>query len=393
MPKALPARPSLEWLRKSARQRLKQLRVQSPAIRLAEAQLALAREYGFSSWRSLKAHVETAHRHAPADVARVDEIAEFLRAVGTGKMLVARASLQARPELVNAVGPHPFWGGRPQALHVAIESARRDMFELLLGSGADVNGSNEGYDHWSPLMLTLHWKQPEMRQQLLSHGARVGLLEALLLGDDTLVQQMLRRGKAALPAYNPNGGSILAMARTRFAIDRLLELGAPRDLKDRWGSAPIDALSRLGPAGSPLVRHLLSRGFEAGPTEYARLGDRQALQRLIEADPAILRSAAVLTNAAGFGHHDLVQWLLTLGADPNARTGQGAPSALHSAAWEGDLRMVRLLIAAGADANATDRTRNATPAAWARAALEATNNPDCQAVADYLDDLAGAAQD
>ncbi|HXR89528.1 MAG TPA: hypothetical protein VN750_04515 [Steroidobacteraceae bacterium] len=43
MPKALPARPSLEWLRKSARQRLKELRVQSPDIRLAEAQLALAR--------------------------------------------------------------------------------------------------------------------------------------------------------------------------------------------------------------------------------------------------------------------------------------------------------------------------------------------------------------
>ena len=55
--------------------------------------------------------------------------------------------------MVNAVGPHPFWGGRPQPLHVAIETKRRDMFDLLLGAGADVNGTNDEYDHWSPLML------------------------------------------------------------------------------------------------------------------------------------------------------------------------------------------------------------------------------------------------
>lgn len=45
------------------------------------------------------------------------------------------------------------------------------------------------------------------------------------------------------------------------------------------------------------------------------------------------------------------------------------------------------LTRSGADADARKKGRNATPAVWARAALEATNNPACLAVADYLDGL------
>ena len=67
--------------------------------------------------------------------------------------------LAATPALVNAMGPHPFWGGRPQPLHVAIEGERRELFDLLLERGADVNGDNAGYDHWSPLMLAINREQ------------------------------------------------------------------------------------------------------------------------------------------------------------------------------------------------------------------------------------------
>ena len=94
-----------------------------------------------------------------------------------------------------------------------------------LASGADINGSNDHYEHWSPLMLTFHWDQPGMRRVLTDRGARIGLVEAMLFEDDVMVERMLRAGKTALPAIEPNGGSLLAFARTPFAIDRLLELG------------------------------------------------------------------------------------------------------------------------------------------------------------------------
>jgi len=54
----LPERASLEYLKKLAKDRLQQLRRTDPATKLATALLQVAREYGFPSWRALKAKVE-----------------------------------------------------------------------------------------------------------------------------------------------------------------------------------------------------------------------------------------------------------------------------------------------------------------------------------------------
>ena len=58
MSRQLPPRPNLEHLRKQARERLEQLQQQDRSAQLADAQHALAREYGFASWPALKAGVE-----------------------------------------------------------------------------------------------------------------------------------------------------------------------------------------------------------------------------------------------------------------------------------------------------------------------------------------------
>src|SRR5689334_25376451 len=54
----LPDKPKLEWLRKQAKQRLRVLRSEHPETPLAHAQFDLARDFGFTSWRDLKAHVD-----------------------------------------------------------------------------------------------------------------------------------------------------------------------------------------------------------------------------------------------------------------------------------------------------------------------------------------------
>lgn len=307
----------------------------------------------------------------------------FLALVGAGSTAAVRDALDIAPDLVNAVGAHPFWGGRPQALHLAVEANRQDMFDLLLARGADVNGTNDGYDHWSPLMLAIQRGHSELRDALIRQGARIGLLEALMLGYDDEVDAWIGRGP--LPAMSPNGGSLLAFARTTHAIDRLLELGASTTQKDRWGAAPIDALSRLGATGRPLVAHLISRGVEAAPQEYARLGDLPKLQALAERQPGIVLDDLVMMGAVDFGHRDIVTWLLSQGASANARSGaQSRHTALHSAAWNGDADMVRLLLAAGADTSRRDEQYNATAEGWAETSIQVTNNPRCAEVLSVL---------
>ncbi|HTU12917.1 MAG TPA: ankyrin repeat domain-containing protein [Allosphingosinicella sp.] len=310
------------------------------------------------------------------------EVAAFLRAVGDGDLWAVRDLLAADPDLVHAVGPHPYWGGRPQALHVAIETKRAEMVDLLLAAGADPNGRNGDYDLWSPLMLAIHRGRPDLQEALISRGARIGLVEALMLKDDAAVDTLLADG---LPPLAPNGGSLLAFAGTPLAIDRLIAAGAPVHQKDRWGTIPVEAMSRLGPGGGALVRHMMAHGVRVDAEAFARLGDRDMLAALVESDPEVARREAVLIAAVEAGHPDLVRWLLSMGADANARAaGRSGQSVLHAAAWNGDLDMAQLLVEYGADLHARDADHRETPRGWAETAATVTNNPKCMDVAAWL---------
>ena len=387
MAQALPPRPNLEWLRKTAKKKLGELQSREPGSKLADAQLALAREYGFPSWRALKTHVDAQFRGTAAESAFVDEatVAAFLRAVGDGDLQSVRAALAAAPRIVNSVGPNPFWGGRLQMLHLAIEANRHDMFDLALEHGADVDGDNREYTGWSPLMLAEYKQRPRMQRTLIERGAKIGLFEALLLGDDARVEKFLQPGAKALPKDKRGMDSLLHLARTPFAIDRLLELGEPREARDYWNESPVGAMAKLGAEGAALVRHLQKRGFEVTAEEYARLGDLDALSALFEKDPSFVKRDQVLMSTDDL---KVVSWLLERGANPNARTSFGSQAmALHGAAWSGDLARARLLVAAGADVHGRDVEHQNTPSGYARVARRITNNPDCDAVAEYLEGL------
>src|SRR4051812_19089700 len=56
---SLPDSPNLEWLRKAAKHRLTELRESNRDAKLADAQFDVAKQYGFPSWRALKAHVDS----------------------------------------------------------------------------------------------------------------------------------------------------------------------------------------------------------------------------------------------------------------------------------------------------------------------------------------------
>ena len=59
MSRNLPPHPNLEHLKKQAKDLLRDLQQQNPDSQLADAQFAIASEYGFASWPKLKAYVES----------------------------------------------------------------------------------------------------------------------------------------------------------------------------------------------------------------------------------------------------------------------------------------------------------------------------------------------
>ena len=63
--RALPAQPNLEHLKNEAKRRLRSLREADATAKLADAQFQIAREYGFASWRQLKAEVERQANSTP----------------------------------------------------------------------------------------------------------------------------------------------------------------------------------------------------------------------------------------------------------------------------------------------------------------------------------------
>src|SRR5215831_7387397 len=82
--RTLPAQPSLEHLKNEAKQRLKALRAQLPRAQLTEAQLAVARDYGFASWRALKTHVDEITRTRVFAAARAGDVETVRRAFDGG---------------------------------------------------------------------------------------------------------------------------------------------------------------------------------------------------------------------------------------------------------------------------------------------------------------------
>ena len=284
MPKALPAQPHIDWLKKTAKARLAELRASDPAARLHQAQRHVAEEYGFKSWRALKAHVDassldgriiaaTVEGDAPELGRLLDEHPAKLAITGGEwdrpllhlaadrghfdcvELLLARGfDVNARDRLDHAT-----------ALHWAAQGGHLDVVKRLLEAGADVDG--EGDDHelgvlgWATCFREV---REEVAAYLLSRGARLHIFSAIALdrGDDVramvaaepelLRQRMSRNEHGRYPLHH-------AVAVNRPAmVELLLELGADARAEDLAGAAPIAYATSAGgradadstPAGS-----------------------------------------------------------------------------------------------------------------------------------------------
>src|SRR4026207_790229 len=98
-PRPLPAHPNLEFERKRAKKLLREMRRADTSAKLADAQFAIAREYGFSSWPKLVQYYKTVEVHekssAPPAWYPLDQLERSVQHIparhGNGRLGGARA--------------------------------------------------------------------------------------------------------------------------------------------------------------------------------------------------------------------------------------------------------------------------------------------------------------
>jgi ankyrin repeat protein len=296
----LPDHPSLEYLKKLAKERLRQLRRSRPDTRLASAQLAVARDHGFPSWRALKAEVD--RRRAP-------RLSAFFGACAAGDLTALRELLERDPGLVRERNRD---GGT--GLHLAVPHA--DAVRLLLERGADPNVRESG-DHALPL------------HGAAGHGPLESVRALLDAGSDA-------QGAGDLHLLDVIGWATCFAGARRDVVDLLVERGARHHV-----------FSAIALGDRELLRRVVRDDPRALERRLSRFEQEQSALHYVIAPPDGLVGGTFRTG----DHYRTLELLIALGADLEARDAKGR-TPLAIAMLRGDAEAMRLLHAAGAHAPA-----------------------------------------
>jgi ankyrin repeat protein len=398
----------------------------SRPLKLADGQLAVAREAGFESWPKLVTHLQERDVKAFCAAVRAGDTADAQR-------LLASAHVRTR---IN----DPMFDFGQRAAHIAAKN--EPMLKLLIDAGADVNLKSEWEN--GPYAV-LDNASDDTARFLLAHGAQLTPNVAARLGWFDELRRMVDGDAELVHARGGDGQQPLHEAKTveiaTFLLDRgagidvrcidhkstpaqyalvdrpgvcrlLLERGAAPDIfmAARLGDIPLATklldtdpsaiAARINQPGYPPVppfnTYCWTLGFGMSPHEVAlKFGHQDLRDLLVGRSPLRIRflnalltadehtARAILIDQPSLfasltpGDHahlaeaifherfDAADLMLALGFDP-AAPGIDGGSALHAACWVGSVRMVqRLLAIGGVPLDSRDPTHQSTPLGWA----------------------------
>lgn len=303
MSRQLPVRPNLEHLREQAKELLRSVQQGDTAalelfrshvsfsvpasLKLADAQHAIARDYGLSSWPKLKEHVES--------LATARQPAEMLNAAIRAQDPAKTAEvLDTYPELKARLNePMPGYEAGMQALLAAVQRSDRKTIDVLLQAGADINARSH---LWAGGIGVLDECSPEMAAFLMERGAKLDAHSAARLGRMENLRELVAADTAVLATRGARGQTPLHFASTVEVAQYLLDHGAAIDARDiQHESTPAQHMLRVVQARyyprdrQDIARHLVARGCRTDILMAAALGDLELVRRHIEADPAGVR--------------------------------------------------------------------------------------------------------
>lgn len=288
----LPARPNLEHLKKQARlllrqslegdaaaaDRLRDVGVSSQP-KLADALHAIAREYGFESWPALKGHVES-----QSD----DPVQALTGAVRANDAALVRQVLKRHPSLKSRLNePLPNFGFDAPALIGAVNHGNREMVEVLLDAGADINARTR----WWAGSFGVFDGDPKLASFLIERGAYVDIHAAARLGMFDRVKELIEGDPVLVHARGGDGQMPLHFAATVEIAAYLLDHGAEidaRDIDHESTAAQYMAGCTSWPR-TDVLRYLISRGAETDLLMAVSLGDLELVRKFLDANPALVR--------------------------------------------------------------------------------------------------------
>ncbi|MEM1213613.1 MAG: ankyrin repeat domain-containing protein [Planctomycetota bacterium] len=392
----MPERPDLEQLKKQAKELLQAFAGGQPVavqeveryfhvgadhpLTLAEAQLVLARAYGYASWPKLKAYVDGVNKQALVD------------AINAGETEALRGMLRRRPELAAATTGV----GEQQMIHLAVLRDDPAMVRVLMEHGADARRGiwphRESTSAWvmaterglDAVVSTMREVERQRQEELSCPNTSVSeeqdeLNRLIRRGESDAAIALLEAQPELVKQCDRDGATPLHVAvevADEAVVAWLCDHRADARKVDAHGDTPMDRAvkesgwfqrERVEPARR-IIPRLRTRGAAWTPLGAAAMGEIDELQRMHREQPGVLVEGfnwvrgGVLSAAVVFDQRETVAALLDLGLDIDEKIPLGRSTDDEEAvSWGGPIwraaaygrhDVARLLLERGADPNA-----------------------------------------